>query len=182
MKPIEYETPNHIVDITDNEIYDEEFEDEEDNFTFRNKTKKLIRPEKSASIEIEYKPYISIFVPFLTLCLVIKWYWGKFLAIKDRFYQRLLSCCRRTLKTCTLNTKIWLKNTRGFYQLSPVKWKPEDEYLLKTNHGFPWIRSYTHEEAICMSLVQTREKLKSSVKRAKNIWVTYECNLSSHLR
>lgn len=48
-KPIEKDFSNNVIDSSDNEIYDEDMEEEEDSLTFKNKTKKLIRPEKSAS-------------------------------------------------------------------------------------------------------------------------------------
>lgn len=71
-KPVDYETANHVADITDNETYDEDFHDEEDNFTFRNKTKKLIRPEKSLSVNTQNKLCNTILLYFLTLRLIIK--------------------------------------------------------------------------------------------------------------
>lgn len=69
LKPFDYEVSNNIIDPDDNEIYSEieEIEDEEDNSTFRNKTKKLIRPEKSACIKLNKKRYNLIFVSYITL-------------------------------------------------------------------------------------------------------------------
>lgn len=48
-KPMENDFSNNVIDSSDNEIYDDDMEEEEDSLTFKNKTKKLIRPEKSAS-------------------------------------------------------------------------------------------------------------------------------------
>jgi len=48
-KPMEKEFSNNVIDSSDNEIYDEEIEEEEDSQTFRNKTKKLIRSESNSA-------------------------------------------------------------------------------------------------------------------------------------
>ncbi len=69
-KSVENGGSDNVADVRNNETYDEEEdEDQEENSTFQNKTKKLIRSEKSASTNKDDKCYSFIFVLFITFCL-----------------------------------------------------------------------------------------------------------------
>lgn len=63
-KPMEKDFSNNVIDSSDNEIYDEDME-EEDSLTFKNKTKKLIRPEKSASSNSNH--LFNVILSFLSI-------------------------------------------------------------------------------------------------------------------
>lgn len=69
----DYDSPNNIIDIKDNEAYDEEIEND-NSLPFGNKSKKLVRQEKSASTRTDYQTFGSIFVPCIVLCFVSKFY------------------------------------------------------------------------------------------------------------
>lgn len=68
----DYDAPNNIVEIKDNEAYDEETE-EDNSLPFGNKTKKLVRQEKSSSYRTDYKLFSSLFIPCIALCFVLYW-------------------------------------------------------------------------------------------------------------
>ncbi|XP_065206265.1 lachesin-like [Planococcus citri] len=70
---LDYETPNNIMVFKENEAYDEETEDD-NSLPFGNKTKKLVRQEKSTSTRTDYKYFSSIIIPCIVFCLRSKIY------------------------------------------------------------------------------------------------------------
>lgn len=66
-KDLENDMSNHIVDAKDNEVHDNNEEDDEedddaDSTLRRNKTKKLVRKEKSTAVKLYYTRFICLIV------------------------------------------------------------------------------------------------------------------------
>lgn len=72
-KDIDYETPNNVIEFKENEAYDEETEGD-NSLPFGNKTKKLVRQEKSSSARTDYKYFTSILIPCIVICLPSKYH------------------------------------------------------------------------------------------------------------